>query len=69
MRIPASEVLFTGQDQCSEFDAPQELPEEMRILLCLLDGAERRREIQAKINAVGPEARNKGNSAPMRKAS
>jgi hypothetical protein len=67
MRIP-SEVLFTGQRQGSEFDVPQELPEEMKVLLCLLDGAERRREIQAKINAVCPEARKNGNKAAKEKA-
>jgi hypothetical protein len=68
MRIPASEVLFTGQRQCPEFDVPQELPQEMKVLLCFLDGAERRREIQAKINAVGPEARKKGNRVAKEKA-
>jgi hypothetical protein len=52
MRIPAREVLFTGQDRCPEFDCPQELPEELKILLCLLDGAERRQQLQAKINAA-----------------
>jgi hypothetical protein len=49
MRIPAREVLFTGQHRCPEFDHPQELPER---LLCLLDGAERRQQIQTKINTV-----------------
>ena len=52
MRIPAHEVLFTGQDRCPEFDLCNEpLPEELNILLCLLDGAERRRKIQVKLNA------------------
>ena len=45
MRIPAREVLFTGQDRCPEFDLCKEpLPQELNILLCLLDGAERRRQ-------------------------
>jgi hypothetical protein len=51
MRIPAREVLFTGQRHCPEFDPPQELPERLKILLCFLDGAERRQQLQAKINA------------------
>jgi hypothetical protein len=51
MRIPAREVLFTGQQHCPEFDHPHELPEGLKILLCLLDGADRRQQIQAKINA------------------
>jgi hypothetical protein len=63
MRIPDREVLFTGQHRCPEFDQPQELPERLKILLCFLDGAERRQQLQAKINAVaaselsGPRAR------------
>ena len=33
MRIPAREVLFTGQDRCAEFDLCNEpLPEETRHL-------------------------------------
>jgi hypothetical protein len=51
MRIPAREVLFTGQQRCPEFDPPQELPERLKILLCFLDGAERRQQIQARLNA------------------
>jgi hypothetical protein len=63
MRIPAREVLFMGQQRCPEFDHPQELPERLKILLCFLDGAERRQQLQAKINAFaasdrsGPRAR------------
>jgi hypothetical protein len=60
MRIPASEALFTGQHRCPEFDHPQELPERLKILLCFLDGAERRQQLQAKINSVAvsdPQAR------------
>ena len=61
MRIPAHEMLFIGQDRCPEFDCPQTLPKELSILLCLLDGAERRLQLQAKLNAVcrdlGPDRR------------
>jgi hypothetical protein len=55
MRIPAREVQFTGRDQCSEFDLCKEpLPEELNILLCLLDGAERRLRLQAKMDSIRP---------------
>jgi hypothetical protein len=50
MRIPAREVLFTGQDRCPEFDVCRESPPELNVLLCLLDGAERRQIIQAKLS-------------------
>ena len=52
MRIPVRKVLFTGQNQCPEFDCPEPLPEELNVLLCLLDGAERRRQLQVKLDAV-----------------
>jgi hypothetical protein len=53
MRIPAREVLFIGRHQCPEFDCPQEPPpEKLKVLLCLVDGAERRRHLQAKLNAL-----------------
>ena len=47
MRIPAHEVLFIGQDRCPEFDCPRTLPKELNILLCLLDGADRRLRLQS----------------------
>ena len=51
MRILAGSRVI-GLDQCPGFDCPQEaLPRKLQILLCLLDGAERRRQIQAKLNA------------------
>ena len=55
MRILAPErVLFTGQHLCPEFDYPQgPLPDKLQVLLCLLDGAERRRHLQAKLNRLG----------------
>jgi hypothetical protein len=57
MRILAHDgVLFTGQHGCPEFDYPQEpLPEELKVLLCLLDGAERRWHLQDKLNASHPQ--------------
>jgi hypothetical protein len=55
MRIPVRNVLFTGQHRCPEFDSPKEMPKEFDVLLCLLDGAERRLGRQAKINACGRE--------------
>ena len=62
MRISAREVLFSGQDRCPEFDCPQTLPEELSILLCRFDGAERRLQLQAKIYAgardLGADRRN-----------
>ena len=52
MRIRTHGALFSGQDQCPEFDLCKEpLPEKLNILLCLLDGAERRQQIQARLNA------------------
>jgi hypothetical protein len=51
MRILTRErVLFTGQHLCPEFACPDELPDQLQILLCLVDGAERRRHLQAKLN-------------------
>ena len=47
MRIPARNVLLTGQHRCPEFDYHKELPKEFDVLLCLLDGAERRLQLQA----------------------
>ena len=55
MRIPAHPVLLTGQDKCPEFDlCPEPLPKELSVLLCLLDGAEGRRQLQAKLNRLNP---------------
>ena len=46
MRIPPNQVLFLGQRQWAEFDCSQEpLPDEIRILLWLMDGAERRHRL------------------------
>ena len=44
-----------GIDQCPGFDFPREpLPEKLNVLLCVIDGAERRRELQAKLNNETP---------------
>lgn len=55
--LAGSRVLFTGQHQCPEFDCPQgPLPGELKILLTLVDGAERRRQIQTQLNHTQPRA-------------
>ena len=51
-------VLFTGQHLCPESNSPKEpLPDKLQVLLCLLDGAERRRHRQAKLNHLSPGPR------------
>ena len=53
MRILAGGRVFIGQRQSPELNCPQEtVPERFKVLLCLLDGAERRRQIQAKLNVL-----------------
>jgi hypothetical protein len=54
MRILASDrAQFLGQHRCREFDCPQEpLPEQLKVLLREVDGVERRRQLQAKLNAL-----------------
>ena len=48
--------LFIAE-QRREVDCPQEpLPEKFKVLLCLMDGAERRRRIQAKLNVLDPRS-------------
>jgi hypothetical protein len=58
MRILTSDrVLFTGQHLCPELDCPQgPLPDKLQVLLCLLNGAERRRHLQAKLNNLHPRS-------------
>jgi hypothetical protein len=54
MRILARGRLI-GIDQCPGFDCLREsLPEKLDVLLCLIDGAERRRKFQAKLNKENP---------------
>ena len=47
-------VLLKGQYLCPEFDCPQALPDKLQVLLCFLDGAERRQHLQAKLNRLDP---------------
>ena len=55
MRILAGGRLFIRQRQSSELDCAQDtLPERFKVLLCLLDRAERRKQIQAKLNVLHP---------------
>ena len=57
MRILAGGRVFIRQRQSPEMDCAQDaLPERFKVLLCLLDGAERRRQIQAKLNVQHPRA-------------
>jgi hypothetical protein len=57
MRILTSDrVLFRGEHLCPEFDCPRGLPDKLEVLLCLLDGAERRKHLQAKLNRLAPGA-------------
>ena len=54
MRILAGGRVV-GLDQCPGFDCPHEpLPLKLQVLLCLVDGAERRRQIQAELNILPP---------------
>ena len=52
MRILAGSRVV-GLDQCPGFDCTHEpLPLKLQVLLCLVDGAERRRQIQAELNVL-----------------
>ncbi len=54
MRILAGGRVI-GIDQCPGFECPSERqPEKLNILLCLIDGAERRRKLAAKLNDETP---------------
>ena len=49
-------VQFTGQHLCPEFECPQgALPDRLQVLLCLVDGAERRQHLQAKLDRLGTD--------------
>ncbi len=55
MRIPPNQVLVLGKRGWEEFDCLQQpLPKRIKVLLCLIDGAERRRHLQAKLNTLRP---------------
>jgi len=46
------QAVFLGRALQARFDCPQQpLPDELNVLLCFLDGAERRRRIQTTLNA------------------
>ena len=50
-RLPKP-ALFLGKALQAKFDCSQQpLPDQFNVLLCLLDGVERRRRLQAKLNA------------------
>ena len=47
--IDKGKCQFIGEAKCNEFDADREpLPDAMRVLLCLIDGAERRQSLSRK---------------------
>jgi hypothetical protein len=50
-------TLFIGQHRCTGFDPHEPLPGEFEVLLCLIDGAERRWHLQAKLTALHPRPR------------
>ena len=55
MRIPPNQVFIFGQRGGEEWDCLQQpLPERIKVLLCLIDGAERRLHLQAKLNRLSP---------------
>jgi hypothetical protein len=57
MRILAGSRVFVRRGHSPELDCAQDtLPERFKVLLCLLNGAERRRQIQAKLNVLRPRA-------------
>jgi hypothetical protein len=48
---------------CPELDVPQgALPEKLQILLCLIEGAERRRLLQAKLYSLPGQRSGRGES-------
>src|SRR4029453_12629639 len=52
MQHLAKQAVFLGRALQARFDCPQQpLPDELNVLLCFLDGAERRRGIPATLNA------------------
>ena len=54
-------VYFSGRHPCPELDVPQgALPEKLQILLCLIEGAERRRLLQAKLYSLPGQRSGRG---------
>jgi hypothetical protein len=55
MRIPPNQVFVLGKRGWEEFDCLQQpLPDRIKVLLCLVDGAERRRHLQSKLTSMRP---------------
>jgi hypothetical protein len=55
VRIAPNQVLFLGQRHWAEFGCPREpLPDEIRILLWLMDGAERRHRLAIRWSGKEP---------------
>ena len=55
MQIPPNQVFIFGLRGWEEWDCLQQpLPERIKVLLCLIDGAERRLHLQAKLNRLSP---------------
>jgi hypothetical protein len=52
MQHHPKQAVFLGRALQARFDCPQPLPDELNVLLWFLDGAERRRRIQARLNAT-----------------
>ena len=56
MRIPPNQVLVVGSRGWEELDCLQQpLPDRIKVLLCLVDGAERRQRLQAKLNSLAAQ--------------
>ena len=55
MRIPIVRCCSSDRTDVQNLtSAKNRRPEELNILLCLLEGAERRRQLQAKLNTLCP---------------
>jgi hypothetical protein len=66
MRIPPNQLFVLGSRGWEEFDCLQQpLPNRIKVLLCLVDGAERRVQLQTKPNRLGPHPKD----SPLIKAS
>jgi hypothetical protein len=49
MVMDEGKCQFIGEAKCKEFDGVQKpLPDDMRVLLCLIDGAKRRQSLLRK---------------------
>jgi hypothetical protein len=61
MPILNSDYVHFSKRPCPELDVAQgALPEKLQILLCLIEGAERRRHLQTKLNSLNPAQRATG---------